>query len=953
MIKKRFMALTCAAIVLGGGLFAVSCDNNLEATQTGQGVRKVTVTPATANVGKGGSRRFTAEVEAPDGVATSVIWSVTGNADSGTSIAQNGVLTVGMEEAIGKILKVTAQSIADSTKSGTASVTVTEVGDKEIIDISIDPKTVSVTKGQMQQFTVFVEVAGGADQTVEWSIAGNTENTTIDRNQAGALLTVFATEPADSLTVTVKSTFDPTKSATAAVTLVTPPPAVSGTHTVKFDSWMGRAQGGRDLPTPALINARSVIVPPSNAKWKNLRNYVAAIYAGDTKTDLPVLYEVQQLSDGAWGALDADLAGAVSVNRRGMLEVTKDALSSVTSATPSAQRSRTVRVVAKSVNGEVSAQSQNISILKKFHFSTAELKDVEGNASPEAGPLGQSGYTLYYASEFNGDQLDAAWQPYYLSGWAPFADTTADYRLDKESGYLYITAKRELTPWNLRDDGTQRISGIQTYDRGYLHRFGYANAGREMPVFDGLATKFGYYELRFKFPNTGDGGHFAWWMIGTQEDSHPTITVGGTPLADQANDIWKPGFGGGWDNRKFSWTNQGSEYDIVEQYIDATTSGYRTFLPVLHRNGSMAVRYWYANGVANARKYGWDGANVDPYNEFHVYGFNWDPEGVQWYIDGKLVYDTVNEASDPNRAAYSNLNNDQGYSANYRMLSILSLYPGKENPAQGGFGQDAGIYPKEAIIDYLRIYKRTSELDKPTSIEIMNAPYYLQKPASGNSSYTINVRLLDLMDRPINDPAMLANLKWQISSTIEGLTAGTVPGVSVNNQGVVTVTSAAAENADVFLTCYLDTNIDNAPARMRRGVRETRHIKVSSAQGGAANVRLVAFDAPRSTPAERRVKSGSRIDVTATAYDQYRARTNRTLTYSVKAGIAENDPIASGGVITQDGDKRWLTVTGSPGTVIVVNARTTRRINPDVPAEFQIPGYLGDLVMANMVLTVE
>jgi hypothetical protein len=80
-------------------------------------VTSVTVTPATANVVKGGTQQFSAAVNGTNDPAQTVTWSVTGGG-AGTSITA-GLLTVAVGETAAT-LTVTATSTVDTTKLGTA-----------------------------------------------------------------------------------------------------------------------------------------------------------------------------------------------------------------------------------------------------------------------------------------------------------------------------------------------------------------------------------------------------------------------------------------------------------------------------------------------------------------------------------------------------------------------------------------------------------------------------------------------------------------------------------------------------------------------------------------------------------------------------------------------------------------------------------------------------------------
>lgn len=85
-------------------------------------VATVTVTPSAVSVKKGQKQTFSAVVSGDGIVSGDVEWSQTGGAKS--SISDDGVLTVGSGETGGSIT-VTAKSKQDSSKTGTATVTVT------------------------------------------------------------------------------------------------------------------------------------------------------------------------------------------------------------------------------------------------------------------------------------------------------------------------------------------------------------------------------------------------------------------------------------------------------------------------------------------------------------------------------------------------------------------------------------------------------------------------------------------------------------------------------------------------------------------------------------------------------------------------------------------------------------------------------------------------------------
>jgi len=187
-------------------------------TNTPPSVTSVEVNPSTVSVQKGASQQFSAVVTGVNNPSQEVTWAVIGGITE-TSINTNGILTVNILETA-SILTVLATSVADSTKSGSATVNVTSIP-PTVSSVEVDPSIVSVLKGAMQQFTAVVNGTNDPPQTVFWSVVGsNNSNTNIDNN---GLLTVASNEIATLLSVIATSTYDTTKNATATVNVTTPP----------------------------------------------------------------------------------------------------------------------------------------------------------------------------------------------------------------------------------------------------------------------------------------------------------------------------------------------------------------------------------------------------------------------------------------------------------------------------------------------------------------------------------------------------------------------------------------------------------------------------------------------------------------------------------------------------------------------------------------------------------
>jgi hypothetical protein len=161
----------------------------------------VSINPPAATVALGARQPFTAAVRGS--ANTAVTWSVREGAAGGT-IDSSGLYTA---PATAGIYTVVATSQADPTKSAVATVTVP-------IEVSITP-TMATVYSERFQFTATVR--GTTNATVFWSIrADSTGRGTIDSN--GVYTGPGGTGGGQDFVV-VTSQADPTKSATAVVTV--------------------------------------------------------------------------------------------------------------------------------------------------------------------------------------------------------------------------------------------------------------------------------------------------------------------------------------------------------------------------------------------------------------------------------------------------------------------------------------------------------------------------------------------------------------------------------------------------------------------------------------------------------------------------------------------------------------------------------------------------------------
>jgi hypothetical protein len=706
-----------------------------------------------------------------------------------------------------------------------------------------------------------------------------------------------------------------------------------------FWSTSGVVQGNTQRPKDNqadwpyhLTGDDAVIRPAANYTRRDMSAVI--LNPSGVKTNATVKYFVSATESG-----DAQTIPGIEVKDTGMIHIKSDFPFTGT------EESRTFYVFAESLNTKLRTpnnQRIKIEVKKKSAVTGLEPVDYPARVDKNTQPSGLSGaWKLFYSDEFdtpasgtNGTNrgLSAGWAPYYLRSWSTDEESKTYFELENQM--LYLTGHRDMRPWSTQDN-YQRISGMMSMQRPFLHRWGNSpTKSREIPVFDGIATKFGYFELRAKLPNTRDGAHFAWWMVGAQDDQHPSVTnANNVAFFVNPNDS-------GWP---YGWSNHGAEYDLLEQHMNPT-AGYYPLWSRHHINNGTNAMTSYSTWNSGESTYNFFTNGKDPFNEFHTYGFEWDEYGFKYYIDDEVV---VNKPSTPG--------------ANYRMLQILSLYLGKSDRNAGTFGRDRGIYPKDVVIDYFRIYKK-DEPSSPHSIEITMSPYYFQVPSNGTKTFQMQAKVLDQFDKPMPDEA--ANIKWKLSKSVAGpqrylfgadWSSPALTGVSINpDTGLVTVSSGAGLSQDVYVTAYHSGALNQAQFRLQRGVFETRHIKLSRDQ---AKARVVYFEG---CPTHKvRVTPGGTLTIKPIVYDQYLNPMATSATVSIQKDITAREEIAIPGV-TLNGTTLQVGSGVPVGTAIIVNAKTRSPVPFEGPLAVGgsggkspvVDGGLTEHVMGNLVIEV-
>jgi uncharacterized protein YjdB len=192
-------------------------------------VTGISVSPTNQSVAIGRTQQFRAQVSGVNNPDDAVTWRVSSNAagtgavSQGTTINNNGMLTVAATETL-RTLFVTATSIVDPSRSSN-SVPITVVV-PTVTSVTVGPANQSVALGGTLRLTATVLGTHDPDRTVTWTVSSNpsgggavTPGTSINSN---GILTISNNESLPTLYVAATSVYDTTKSGSVAVSVIIP-----------------------------------------------------------------------------------------------------------------------------------------------------------------------------------------------------------------------------------------------------------------------------------------------------------------------------------------------------------------------------------------------------------------------------------------------------------------------------------------------------------------------------------------------------------------------------------------------------------------------------------------------------------------------------------------------------------------------------------------------------------
>lgn len=280
---------------------------------------------------------------------------------------------------------------------------------------------------------------------------------------------------------------------------------------------------------------------------------------------------------------------------------------------------------------EVSYTKDSVTVRTTFYVTVGS--DADSTKQPVLNDLDPAQWVYQFGDDFDEPELSDMWEPSYFSYWA-HSSVTPQSIYDIKDGVLSQIVKADSPYYDATTDYGFRNPGMSLGVRDYVHMYrDNLIQYRHMPTDDKYITKYGYYELRAKL-NPVNGSCAAWWMTGFQDKETDTAEIDIIEYA--GNKVNGKNKIGGW---MYNWDDP--------KLTSATDS------PVL--------------------------VDFPPSEDYHVYGMEWQPGYLKFYVDGELK-STINQSPD------------------YRMQTWISYNHHDSNTA-------GSTFPKEWGIDYFRVWQ--------------------------------------------------------------------------------------------------------------------------------------------------------------------------------------------------------------------------------------------------------
>jgi hypothetical protein len=252
-------------------------------------------------------------------------------------------------------------------------------------------------------------------------------------------------------------------------------------------------------------------------------------------------------------------------------------------------------------------------------------------------------YELEFDADFSGDDLDPAqWLPFYLPQWSSRERTRARYEVG--GGLLTLRIDADQAPWSVEYDGPVRVSNLQTAVRSGP----VGSWSGQHPFRQGLVVREAQPEVRLYTP------HYGVIEVRAAASADPRTMVA----------LWMIGIE---DEPEHS-----AEICVMEIFGNEVTDASALIGLGVHPFNDPAITDDFAKVEVE----------LDAC-QFHDYAVEWMPEGVRFFVDGRLVRSTTQ-------------------SPDYPMQLMLDIF---HFPPDGAAAARVGVYPKEFHVQAVRGFR--------------------------------------------------------------------------------------------------------------------------------------------------------------------------------------------------------------------------------------------------------
>lgn len=229
-------------------------------------INSVEVSPNAVTVAPGSVITFAAIVNGSEELSKEVTWSISGQRDPNTKITSDGVLTIGADEDA-MMIRVTARSIVDTSKYGTATISIDEEAPilQQVTGFYLEPIEATVIKDHSLRFQAIVTGVNITNHDATFAVSGNQSPQTIITPEG--VLYVDKEETSALLIVTGTCAADPKFTDTSLVTVIPPELAEDEPVVTVIQLYPAYTQIGRGMSARFAVQLTGLNNPPASIIW--------------------------------------------------------------------------------------------------------------------------------------------------------------------------------------------------------------------------------------------------------------------------------------------------------------------------------------------------------------------------------------------------------------------------------------------------------------------------------------------------------------------------------------------------------------------------------------------------------------------------------------------------------------------------------------------------------------